>query len=317
MSESAAVAREVMQYLLARLRDTEPGNVNRAPPELHVANGALLAFQRVGLVSDEQARAWRESIEVELRRVTAVIEDELQHPAPMQSYQPPLLEQAGIDDVLEQQLFAVDRRRQAGAASGRRLHPWNNPAREAAQAVLAAFVELGLVSELDERRWSQRFERAADPNAEPLRVYTAQSLKVAYADSHRDEPVPHRDEPLVHPRPTCSFEQLLDVVVVRAADDADVRLEFIELYSDGFAVTWTRAAEKRRSSEHAWLPRAEATDDLGTFYFPSGGTGSSGGSHRLRWRHAFAPRIPNDAAELRITIGDEAFKVPLPESSVR
>jgi hypothetical protein len=317
ITESAAVAREVMEYLLARLKDTDPGTVNAAPPALHTANGALFAFQRVGLVSDEAARAWRESIDVERQRLTAVIEDEFQHPAPARRYQPPPVERASIDDVLERQLFAVDRRRQVEASVGRRLHPSNNPAREAAQAVLGALVELGLVSELDERRWSERFERAADPDAEPLRVYTAQTLKASFADSHRDEPALHQDEPLVHPRPRCSFEQLLDVIVIRAADDGEARLEFIELYSDGFAITWTRAAQERRSSEHARLPRAEATDDVGTFYFQSGGTGSSGGSHRSRGRQAFAPRIPNHAAELRIRIGDEAFVVPLPDSSIR
>jgi hypothetical protein len=306
-----------MEYLLGRLRDTDPGAVSAAPPALHTATGALFAFQRVGLLSDEAARSWQESIDVERRRLTAVIEDEFQHPGPGAGYQPPAVERAGIDDVLEQQLLAVDRRRQVAAAGGRRLHPWENPAREAAQAVLAAFVELGLVSELDEGRWSERFERAADPDAEPLRVYTAEALQATYAESRREEPAGHQDEPLVHPRPRCSFEQLLDVIVIRAADDAEPRLEFIELYSDGFAITGTRAAGERTSNEHGWRPRVEATDDLATFYFPSGGTGSSGGPQRSRWRRAFAPRIPDDAAELRIRIGDEAFVVPLPDSSVR
>jgi hypothetical protein len=262
MTESAAVAREVMEYLMARLKDTNPGTVNAAPPALHMVNGALFAFHRVGLVSGEEARAWRERIEVEARRVTAVIEDEFQHPAPVRGYRPPAVERASVDDVLERQLFAVDRRRQVEASVGRRLHPWKNPAREAAHAVLAAFVELGLVSELDERRWRERFERAADPDAEPLRVYTTQALKAAYVDSHSDEPAAHQEQPLVHPRPTCSFEQLLDVLVVREADGAEARLEFIELYADGFAITWTRAAQERSSSEPAGLSRAEATDDL-------------------------------------------------------
>lgn len=317
MTESAAVAREVMEYLLARLRDTDPGAVDAAPPALHTANGALFAFERVGLVSDEEARAWRQSIDVERQRLTAVIEDEFQHPAPGAGYRPPTVEPAGIDDVLEQQLLAVNRRRQVAAAGRRRLQPWQNPAREAAQAVLAAFAELGLVSELDERRWSERVERAADPDAEPLRVYTVDALKAAYADSRREEPAPDQDEPLVHPRPRCSFEQLLDVIVIRAAEDAEARLEFIELYSDGFAITGTRAAPERTANEHAWRPRVEATDDLATFYFDGGGTGSTGGPQRPRWRRAFAPRIPDEATELRIRIGDEAFVVLLPHGSVR
>jgi hypothetical protein len=172
MAKPDAIAREVMEYLLARLRDGKPGEVNAAPAELHIANGALFAFQRVGLLTEEDARAWQASIHDEGRRLMAVVEDEFQHPAPVGPVAPPPVDRATVEDVLEGQLFAIDLRRQAEASGGRTLHPSDNPAREAAHTLLRALADLRLVSELDERRWTQRFERAADPHAEPLRVYT-------------------------------------------------------------------------------------------------------------------------------------------------
>ena len=315
MADLGDLAREVMEHLLAVLRDADPRQVNVAPLQLHRAHGALFAFDRIGVLSEEDARDWAERLKHEMERFTRVVEDELEHPAPVRAAPPPEVDRATFDDVLERQLFMIDRARQAAAAAGQKVHRFNNPARETAMAVLQALVDLDVVSELDERRWVERFERAAATDAQPLRIYSAEALVVAdRVEAQPAEPVHRgrRDTPLLHPRPSCSFERLIDVLVVRAPTNTIARLGFIELYSDGFALTWTEPGVEQRLRQPTRFPRAEVTDDLDTYYLPCGGGGRSGGGQRATWHRAFAPAIRAEATQLRITINDEGFLLALP-----
>lgn len=299
-----------MEYLLARLRDAQPGLArNVAPPELHVANGALFALTRMRLVSDTDSAAWREAILKELKRVTAVIEDESRHPAPAPTPAAPPLDRPSAEEALERQLVKVDQRRQAAAMFGRKLRPWDNPARDGAHELVTALAELGLISELDERQWVKRIEQVADPDSEPLRTYTTEALEAIAVETHVAEFFKQREAPLVHPRPMCSFEQLVDVLVVRPAMDSDARLESISLYSDGFVIAWSSSPTTHESVGPMRLS-ASATDDLGTYYFPGGG-GSWSSQHRTVSHYRFAPALLPEAQELRIRINEERLIVPL------
>jgi hypothetical protein len=317
MADDEAAANELMEHLLAVLRDADPGGVNMAPPEFHRAHGSLLALDRLGVLNEEQVKDWGERLTEATERFAQIVEDEFAHPAPIRPVQIPELDRASIGDVLERQLLMIDRVRQAAAVTGRTLSRFENPARETAVGVLQALVDLDLVSELDERRWVERFERAADPDAEPLRIYDLEALVADRVEVQSADPVRRgdRDQPLVHPRPFCSFESLTDVLVVTAPKDALAQIGFIELYSDGFAVTWTQPAIERRPAQPTASPRAEASDDLDTFYFPGGSRGSHGGNRRSVWSSAFAPAVPPEATRLRITINDEGFILPIPVRS--
>src|SRR5437588_12427395 len=103
MADAASLAREIMDYLLARLREAKPGLwPNMAPPELHMANGALFGFARAGLLDDASASEWRSQIEAEFERFLAVVEDELAHPAPaLAPRPPPPVERARVQEILD------------------------------------------------------------------------------------------------------------------------------------------------------------------------------------------------------------------------
>jgi hypothetical protein len=113
----------------------------------------------------------------------------------------------------------------------------------------------------------------------------------------------------VHPRPECRLEQLLDVIRVDAPSDAETRLELVQLYADGFALTWTEPPGDHRAG--AVFPLAGDRRHR-MHYFSNSGGGHTGGNQRPYCRQIFAPQISDRAHEFRITIGEEGFIVSFP-----
>lgn len=314
MADPRAIAWEVMEYLLAQLRDADLSSVNAAPVEKHLASGALFGFERSGLFDQQQAKGWAERISVESGRLLELMRDETEHRLAASRTAPPSVERASVEEVLEQQLRAVERRRKAEAVSGR-SHPAFNSAREAGQVLVHALAELGLVDELGELQWQARFDRAADPIAEPLYTYSAEAIAADVAQASTAEPIPEVVAPLLHPLPECTLEELVSVLMVRAPADSFARIESIVTYTDGTVITATTpAADEPGASRHPGpADRFQLTDDVGTYYIARGGVGGSGGPQRGTWRYAFAPAIEPSATELHIRIEDEHFVVALPD----
>jgi hypothetical protein len=320
MAGSADAPRELLDYLLAQLADDPGGHPNYAPAQLHQANGVLWVCARASLFDEDEVVAWRERLHQEGVRFGKIANDKIQRSEIASPIRPRPEIPPGVEDLLERQLLAIDRRRQGSTMVGRRLSPFSNEERSAAHVLLDGLLQLGLITDEDAAGWRGRFERAADPDAEPLRSYSVDALASLTAEAEKcdAERVRMLTGPLVHPLPWCSFEHLVEVMRVQLAGEVDSRIEFLEFYDDGFAVTWTSESDpawdpsKPAQAPRAWR-RIEAADDLGTFYFPSGGGGGgSGGRTRRTWRHIFAPAVPHHAIELRLTIGDEAFAIRLP-----
>jgi hypothetical protein len=311
--DRSAIAREVLEYLLLGLRDSDQRQVNFAPPAYHRAAGALFALDRVGLVED--SKGWRERF----REATnlfgdEVVEDESAHPRPAHPVDLPSLPPATLDEALSQVEHMIDLERRAAESSGREYREL--PSYSAAMAVLRTLDAMDLVREEDWRRWTTRFERAAQAEVTPTVTHGARALAAARIRLERAapiDPLPH--PPLVHPIPQCTQAEFVDLLVVDAPDDATARPMTLERFRDGVVVTWTAPYEpgSRHSAPH--FPRAALADDVGTHYFPSGGGGGGGGGDvmRIRWNHTFAPALPPGARILRLTIDDEGFALTLPD----
>jgi hypothetical protein len=314
VTDPRAIAWEVMEYLLAQLRDADLSSVNVAPAEMHLASGALFGFERSGLFDEQQVEEWRERINAESQTLMELMRDETEHRVAARLLTPPpSVEPASAEQVLEQQLQDVERRQFAAAMSGRSLHPAANSAHEAACVLLHALAELGLVDELGERQWGARFDRAADPNAEPLHTYSAGAIAADVALVRAADAIPEVAMPLVHPMPDCTLDELVTVLMVRAPAGSFARIESLVIYADGTVITATTPpAERGRSHPPPTARVTGLTDDLGTYYFPRGGGGGSGGTQRGMSRYVFAPAIVPGATELRISIGDEQFVIALP-----
>lgn len=240
-ADPAAVAREIMEYLLLELRDARPGSErNAAPPQFHIASGALFGLARVGLIGKAAAEEWRGQLHEEIVRFLAVVEDESRHPAPVIAAHPPQVERATIREVMTDQLAKIEMEIRSAATQGRRIYPWNSSALALAQALVRALAELGIMSELEQRTWNEKLKRAVDPEAEPVRTAHAQARAAARVQAQSAAaPVGEAEAPLVHPAPRCFQKELLDVLLVRQGPEDGVRVEFIELYTDGLAVNWS------------------------------------------------------------------------------
>ena len=311
MTDPAAIAWEVMEYLLARLRDTDLSTVNIAPPETHMAYGALFGFERAGLFDDQQAEEWRDRIQAESNRLLELMSDESQHRMPARMFSPPPLEPS-VEEVLTQQLRRLELNRATAERSGTRQLVHLRAAREAAAWLLHALSELHLVDELGERQWQARFNRAADPDAEPLRTYSEEAIAAEVARAKEAEAIPEGEMPLVHPIPDCSLDELVAVFTVRPPADSFARIESIVLYSDGTVITATTPGAEPGQRPPPAASRARLADDVGTYYFSCGGGGGWGGTQRGMHRYTFAPAIPPAASSLHISIGDERFEIQLP-----
>jgi hypothetical protein len=177
--------------------------------------------------------------------------------------------------------------------------------------VVRVFRELGLLSELEERQWTQRINRAADPDAPPLQTQRARAQTSPDVASRAAPPVPQTTPPPVHRWPHCSKQTLLDVLMVRAGAEDSIRLDFIERYADGFAANWTGSTP--HGSHTPPILRARATDDLGTSYVSTGGNRHSLSEDRFAGNNVVAPAIPAEASELHVSIGDDGFIIVLPK----
>jgi hypothetical protein len=189
-----------------------------------------------------------------------------------------------------------------------------------AQALVRALAELGIMSELDERTWNERLNRAVDPEAKPVRTVHAQARSAAAAEGRSAISVEQAEAPLVHPVPRCSQKDLLDVLLVREGSEEGVRLEYIEIYNDGLVVNWSAPPIPHRprdsSYQPRWRPMARVTDDLGTYYFIGGGRAGGSSDERSRGGAVFAPAIPNQATELHVGLDDDGFVVGLPRGGI-
>jgi hypothetical protein len=319
VADAASVAQEIMEYLLLQLRDASAAP-NAAPPEMHIANGALFGFTRAGLIDDASAADWREQIDEELRRFLAARKEESAHRAPAFTPEPPQIERATIQEVLNDQLAQIEIEIAGAAYQGRVLYPWNSRALSVAYAVVRALAELGVLSELEEREWNEKLKRAGDPESEAIRTAHSLARSAVHVEARPAPPVPDAPFPLVHPRPECSRTELVEVLLVRAGPEDGLRVEFIELYRDGFVVDWSGPpiAHHPRGSSYPprMTPRARATDDLGTYYFALGGGGGGSSGERSRGQQIFAPAIPPQATELHVTLDyDYGFLISLPSQT--
>jgi hypothetical protein len=309
--DPTAVAREVLEYLLLRLEDADRSQVNLAPPEYHRAAGALFALDRLGLVVD--ARAWDERLRDATGLFGEVVEDEAAHPRPARQVEPPTLPPATLDEALQNLEHMIEMERRAAETTGREFREL--PSYVAAMSVLRTLDAMDLVREEDWRRWTDRFERTARADVTPTANYQADAFTAARIRLERAEASePPTHPPLVHPEPQCTQAELIDILRVEAAAGASAQPTMLERFSDGVVVSWTAPFEpgSRHSMPH--LPRATLADDVGTHYFPGGGGGGGGsaGIVRNRWTQSFAPAVPPDAHELRLTIDDEGFVLKLP-----
>jgi hypothetical protein len=305
-----------MEYLLLQARDAKQGSErNVAPPEVHRAYGALFGFTRAGLIDRASAQEWGDRIHEESKRFLAVLEDESKHPAPPFMAEPPHVERATIEDVLDARLAQIEMEIRGAASQGRVLNPWNTRGLGVANALVRGLAELGILSELEERAWNEKLKRAADPNAEPIRTAHALARSATQVEARPAPPVAETDAPLVHPTPRCSRHTLVDVLLVCEGSQEGLRLEFIEVYKDGFVVNWSGPPIPRqpRGSSYIrhWTPRVRSTDDLGTYYFLGGGGGGST-DERSRGPQIFAPAIPRDANQLHVSLDDDGFVITLP-----
>jgi hypothetical protein len=182
-----------------------------------------------------------------------------------------------------------------------------------------ALAELGIMSELEERTWTQRLQRAVDPEAAPVRTAHALARSASPVEARSAPPVGEADPPLVHPAPRCFQKELVDVLLIGVGSAEGVRLEFIEIYTDGFVVNWSGPPIRHhpRGSTYIprWRPMVRVTDDLGTYYFTGGGGGGGSSDERSRGRHVFAPAIPKQATELRVALDDDGFVIKLPSET--
>jgi hypothetical protein len=173
VTDPGAIAWEVMEYLLARLRDADLGSVNVAPAETHMANGALFGFDRAGLFDKQQAEEWRERVSAETRGLLDLMRDETEHRMVARLTAPPPVERTSVEQLLEQQLRMVEIRRSSVERWGALSLAGVSAAREAGEVLLRALAELGLVDELGERQWRTRFDgrRIRTPNrSTPIRL---------------------------------------------------------------------------------------------------------------------------------------------------
>jgi hypothetical protein len=183
--DPSAIAREVLEYLLLGLQDSDRRQVNLAPPEYHHAAGALFALNRVGLVDD--ADSWRERF----REATnlfgdEVVEDESAHPRPTHPVELPPLPPASLDEALGHVEHMIDLERRSAETLGRE-HP-ELPSQLAAMMVMRALDAMDLVREEDWRRWTTRFEHAGRAEMTPTVTYDAQALEAARVRLERVAP---------------------------------------------------------------------------------------------------------------------------------
>jgi hypothetical protein len=311
--DPSAIAREVLEYLLLRLRDADPREVNLAPPEYHSAAGALFALDRVGLVENEEG--WRERF----REATGlfrekVVENEKAHPRPAHPVTLPPLSPATLDEALSHVERMIDLDRQAAERLGREYQEL--PSHSGALMLLRTLDAMDLLREEDWRRWTTRFERAARAELTPTVTHDAHALAAAHVRLERAAPIdPSRHPPLVHPIPQCTQAEFVDLLIVDAPDDATARPMTLERFRDGVVLTWTAVFEPGTRHSAPRSPRVALADDVGTHYFPSGAGGGGGGPGpvRIRWNQSFAPAIPPEARILRLTIDDEGFDLALPD----
>lgn len=312
MADTAALAREVMEYLLLRLRDTSVGGApNVAPPALHSATGALFAFHRVGLLDEAVVEDFQTQIQDEGRRFTAVVEDEFAHPRPPRPTSPPAVSPVTMNELLDEHLRRVERMAATQPSTSRWV-----AGRSEMSAVITALAELRLLDEAGERLWLNRLERASDPQLRPEVEYAveARSTEQVAARGIAPDDVPVPVEPLVHPRPQCSQDVLVELLQVVGPSGSEARVIALERYTDGCVVTYRAPGpDPEIAMRRPLFPRAvRATDDLGTHYFASGGGG--GGGTVMRMTSVLAPAIPATARTLLVVIGEEGFAIDLPHS---
>jgi hypothetical protein len=309
-----------MEYLLLQLRDAGPGSErNAAPPQLHMANGALFAFNRVGLIQEDAARELRERIREAGTDFVETLKADSERWTAVVAPRPPQIEHATVEDVLEDQLLHVEMEIRGAATQGRVLYPWDTRSLGVANALVRALVELGVLPELEERKWTEKLKRAADPHAEPIRTAHTLARSGVPVESRPAAGVPDTEFPLAHPAPRCSRKTLLDVFLVRQGPSDGYRLEFIEVYTDGFVIDWSGPPIRHHRHGSSYVtrtsPEARATDDLATLFLPGGGGGGGSTDERSRGQQLFAPAIPRAATELHVSLDDDGFAITLPSQT--
>jgi hypothetical protein len=221
-----------------------------------------------------------------------------------------------VASTLRQHVLAVDRRREVDSISGAAPPPSGTEAYVRAMAVLDGLSELGLVLEADKRRWVAEIERAADPEASPLRSYEVAAVRSRAGKVRVSGRVgeSHARVAAADPYPQCSFEEWSGVLAVPPpVDDSSARVTAIEWFRDGFVLHWTEPPTRDSYGDLRRHFRVEVADEDGTAYLPCGGHGGASSTERSHRTRIFAPGLRPGTARLVVRIGDEEFVIALPE----
>ena len=308
--------REVLEALFSRVAAAEGPRHNLLPPEWHMCSAALAALQVVGLVSSEEANAWRARLEGERRRLAdsehAREAWELERPGP-RPWGDREAKRAALE-LLARMLERTSHHREASRFSGSSAGSTDllNRGYGSIESLHAG----GLLDDQERREWNKRFGEVAmatmpaGTSTVMPPLTTARQVRVERVSVSDSDEVAMRRLP---PEPSFrSFSgRVLRRVIVVQCDQVheEPQLLLIELHGDGVVIDWVQ--ESRRDPDVPTLhPRLKVRDDAGTEYRPDGGGGGSFGQLR-RMRQAFVPGVPAEATTLNVQLDAVQWRIPL------
>ena len=307
---SSQTPEDVLTTFVERVERLERFQPNYAPLELHMAIGAAEALAAVGALSADAAAAWMARLHEQGQRISTLpgVEEMRERMHGERSAPAPSAEmRSRAEHHLERLLRMVEMSQLAPVGAPLAIATLAGHGAGAADAFRAA----GLLDQAAQENWTSRFNgfiQSTARNIEPAHptavdeVPRIASTPAAASESFESSGVP----------PVRDFQgtQLQRVLQVQAdTPDGDIP-QMVEFYEDGLIVRYLTPFDGTHRTTLG--SRVALADDLDTQYWCLGGGGGSRGSRGyLRYESSFVPAVPATAAELRLTLGDKLWKVPL------
>jgi hypothetical protein len=253
----------------------------------------LLALEALGLLSSDQAAAWRRRFELAAEGWS---------PGPAASSE-------------QRQLADAHLRRLVGSLREATDTPARRGLLDRLNGAFCLCLQTGLVDPADAPDWGTRVEQALGQTLEQFE--SAEADEGLAREELQDFPEPQDpDEPgFKAPEP---MGAAVRVVPAEPARHEGLCVTAVALHEGGFEVHWHSHGEQRHDPDGGLTDEGfEATDDLGTEYRSSGAGASFGsysepnGPYLTLGETECAPAVPKDARELRIRWVDYEWVVRL------
>jgi hypothetical protein len=303
---------EALEALFSHATAVDRPDPNVLPVQWHMCSAAVAVLEVVGLITEKEAKSWRERLDAEgeRRRESALTEPPLAGP---RAWADADAKEAGFEflaGTLETTSHHREAMRRLRSATG------STDLLSRGYGAIEALRAVGLLDDRERQEWSGRFgEVAARTMPEATRTITPPQLTAVHAvratGTAAVQHSKHAPPRIPSMPPTFSGRSLRRVLLIESAGiDRDARPRLIEFYDDGVVLDWMKSKlnhDRHASNLH---PRIELRDELGTDYLFRGG-GGGGFGEMLRMRDIFVPAVPASAATLEVQLDDVCWRIPL------